>query len=302
MFRPIILLIALHLNTILLCMEKEFYGNLNLELLKTVPVDILPNITRFAAPAQWWYPHKTYTSKKLVYGIYFDVNNKLIEIIDLHEPRNPPQRKTEFIFFTQDGYISRFGYFDASGKKFITLVSHQHTVAIFDTRTHEHVNSIYHPHFINDFCIDSSQKFLATGSADCKARIFNIETCQEMCAFRYKHYVNSVCFNQSGKLFTTVSDNRTIDIFKQYDDYTLWQIILKDTLFTWLLIKKPNKKINSVKKLLQKVSATSSCSYKELITIWSTFPEYMQNAIWATMHYRIQKYGKTTLKSLLNVF
>lgn len=291
-------MVALHLNNMLFCMKKEPSNSLNLELLKTVPVEVLPNITHFAAPPQWWHPHTTHKCNKWVYGTYFDEHDELIKNTDLDKPRVLLPQEAEFVCFTDRGPISRLGYLDASGEKFMAPSKQQ--VAIFDSKTHEKIDSIQHPDWVHDICLDTSKKFLATGSEDYKARIFNIETHEEICHFQHKNYVNSVCFNQSGKLLATVSGNLTIDIFAQYNDYTLWQIILKQTLLTWLLIKKPNKKINTVKKLLQKISLTSPLSYKELTITWSTFPEYMQNAIWTTMHHRIQTHGKTTLKFLGN--
>jgi WD40 repeat protein len=291
----IFLLIALHLNGILFCMEIKPSHNLNLKLLKTMPLEIVQHITRFAAPSQWWYLNETFKNRNWwVYGIRFDDHGKLLEITDLYpySPRIPHLHEKKFDCLTDNYLIPRFGYFDSSERQFITTLSGK--VVGFDSITHEQTQTALfeHPDWVHSICLDSSKKFLATGSQDCKARIFNMETRQEMYSFKCKHYINSVCFNDSGKLLATVSGNRTIHIFDQYDDYTLWQLILKHTLHTWLLIKKPNKKINTVEKLFKKVSLTCDISYDELITIWSTFPEIMQKAIWNTMHYKIQKYGK----------
>src|SRR5260221_7135202 len=221
-------LIALHLNGILFCMEIEPFHNLNLELLKTIPAEIMPRIAYFAAPPQWWYPQETYKSKKWVYGTYFDAQDTLIEITELQGPMILQPQVQQFVCFTDRGHIPRSGYFDSSEQRFITTSSGK--VVIFDSNTHQQIDLFEHyREWIYDICLDSSKQFLATGAENCNARIFNMETRQIMHSFRHDHRVISVCFNQSGKLFTTVSGNRFMHMFAQYDDYSLWQLILKQT-------------------------------------------------------------------------
>jgi WD40 repeat protein len=293
----IILLIALHLSSTLFCMEIESTDNLNLKSLKAMPLEIVQHITHFAAPPQWWYPYKTYICKIWYYGFHFDVNGKVFEITSIYKAKIPKLQKKRFDCLINEVFTPLPGYFNSSKHQFITTLSNE--IIVCNRIPHAQTQTpLGHTDWVHSICPDTSLKFLASESHDCKAYI----THQELCSFKYKHDVTALCVNQSGKLFATVLGIRTIDIFTQYDDYTLWQLIFRQILSTWLLIKKPNKKINTVKKLLQKISLISFIPYKELITIWTTFPEYMQNAIWKTMNYRIQKYGKTTLKSLMNVF
>jgi hypothetical protein len=137
----------------------------------------------------------------------------------------------------------------------------------------------------------SSGKFL-TLSLGNDATIFDLQTLKEIDSF--SHPSGHICFDAS-EAYVISSDNRPnmrkTHIFSQYNDYTLEQLLLKKTLLTWLLIEKPNKKIRTHQYLLEDVTLKCSIPY-DLLEIWETFPHNMQMALWRTMEYRIQKYGK----------
>lgn len=199
-----------------------------------------------------------------------------------------------FNISTQAKIISSFQYgtsiisacFDQSSR-FLATVSHDHKTDIFDTQTQKNINFIW-GHSIN---FDHTGKLLATIS-DKTARIFEIETdTEETYFFQHSDSVNSACFHPSEKLFATAWNN-TVGIFARYDDYTADQLLLKKALITWLLIEKPDKKIDILEKLIADVSLKCTISEEELCKTWKTFPKNMCIAIWMTMLYRIQTYGK----------
>src|SRR5881394_2088374 len=115
-------LIALHLNSTLFCMDIKPSRNL-IELLETIPPEIVPSITYFAAPPQWWYLQKTYECNKVIYGAYFDTQEKLIEITNLQNSIILRPQEKQFVCLTNHGPSARFGYFDISEQQFITEIS-----------------------------------------------------------------------------------------------------------------------------------------------------------------------------------
>lgn len=60
--------------------------------------------------------------------------------------------------------------------------------------------------------------------------------------FEHDKCANSVCFDLSGKLLVTASSDKEIRIFTRYDDYTIEQLLLKNTLLNWLLIESQTNK------------------------------------------------------------
>jgi len=58
------------------------------------------------------------------------------------------------------------------------------------------------------------------------------------------------------------------------------------------VLKKPNKKIDSSEKLLNKIVKLLHRDKGELEKIWVSFSKNMQDVIWLSMHHKIQKYGK----------
>lgn len=126
----------------------------------------------------------------------------------------------------------------------------------------------------------------------CLARIYEYSTRKHLASFRHNTYVNDETFDPSGKYVTTASNDGNARIFKRHDTITIPQVMLKNALLTWLLIEKPDKKIESLEQLLTDVEKKYELSYEELITTWSSFPETMQGALLRTMLHRIQEYGK----------
>jgi hypothetical protein len=83
----------------------------------------------------------------------------------------------------------------------------------------------------------------------------------------------------------------------KYDNYTFDQIRFKAALSKWLRIEKPDKTIDTLEKLLDDVASKQDSCSKDLFIKWAietlkTFPQNMQDALWRTTNYKIQKYGK----------
>jgi len=86
-----------------------------------------------------------------------------------------------------------------------------------------------------------------------------------------------------------------------YEEDTLEQRILKIALNKWILIEKPDKELITRDMILSDVALKcfepSSYITKDILTnIWLTFPRNMRRALWRTLRYKIQKYGKNKKK------
>jgi WD40 repeat protein len=123
-------------------------------------------------------------------------------------------------------------------------------------------------------------------------RIFHTSTQTECASFNHSGSLSAVCCHPSGMQLATASCDNKVRIFTQYTNYTAEQLVLKKLLLTWLLIEKPDKKINSSSALLADVAVKFGIQETELIATWKSFPESLSSALWRTMQYKIQKYGK----------
>jgi WD40 repeat protein len=103
--------------------------------------------------------------------------------------------------------------------------------------------------------------------------------------------IRSVKWNSTGNKIVA-SILKDVRIWARYDDATLSQILLKTVLNLWLQLKKPSKEIDSPKKMLDTVAQLLLCDQGEIDKTWQSFPENMQQAIWLSMHKKIQRYGK----------
>ena len=103
---------------------------------------------------------------------------------------------------------------------------------------------------------------------------------------------NSARFNKDETHILTASHDNTARIWAQYTEWTIDQLLLYKLLFTWILVEKPNKKIDSVPNFITQAIGYSGCNKNELTTTWNTFPPAVQKHIWSTVNYIIQKYGK----------
>ena len=163
---------------------------------------------------------------------------------------------------------------------------------MFDVQEKKEIASFPHNDLVNSACFNNTGTLLVTASDDKTARIFDVQTHKEIASFPHNGWVYSVCFNNTGTLLATASSDKKARIFARYDDYTLDQLILKKAFNTWLLVEKPDKKLDSLEKLLADVACKHEYSYNTLLGVWKTFPEDMQDALWRTMQHRIQTHGK----------
>jgi WD40 repeat protein len=107
----------------------------------------------------------------------------------------------------------------------------------------------------------------------------------------WKQEVRSLQWNNAGTKIVAGIKNHAY-IWSRHDNYTLPQILLKKLLHLWLQLKKPYKTIDSSRKLLDAVACMLLFNYDEIIETWKSFPENMRQAMWLSMHNKIQKYGK----------
>ncbi len=133
---------------------------------------------------------------------------------------------------------------------------------------------------------------IITASDDRTMRLWHSKTGQELLRVIYDTCVTSALFNELGTEMVVATDDGKIQIFAQYRTDNLQQILLKKLLHVWLQLQKPNKEIDSPEKLLDTVAPMLRCNYDELCDVWKSFPENMRQAMWLSMHKKIQRYGK----------
>lgn len=85
---------------------------------------------------------------------------------------------------------------------------------------------------------------------------------------------------------------KDIHVIKEYKDYTLDQVQLKYALSHWLLIEKPDKKIDSLEKLLSDVAWKCGLDYQHCCVTWKSFPKPMQWGWLKDILEAIQRHGK----------
>jgi len=235
-----------------------------------------------------------------VFLICFDHSRKLFatysgdwitRIFDIKKNKEISSFKKEISPFQYDHLITNM-YFDLSGK-LITTTSRDKNIHIFNIKTDERSPFLEYHHLINGIGFDLSEKLIAIISNNKKVHVFDIQTKEKKFSFTYDEY-NNIKLAVAEKLFAITSDrdNKKIHIFTRYDNYTIKQLILKNALLTWLLIEKPDKKIDSLEKLIKNIASKFEIPYDELFKIYATFPENMQKALLNTMLYKIKKHGK----------
>lgn len=165
-------------------------------------------------------------------------------------------------------------------------------VKLCNIKTKEEINTFKLDNSATALSFDASNEYLAIASRDNQVHIFELETNKKIASLKHDQLVLSLSFSSSSNLLATGCLDEKARIFARYDNYTLEQLLLKKSFITWLLIEKPNKTIDTITKLLTDVAEKHTYSYDELLEIWKTFPEDMQNALWGTMHHKIQTYGK----------
>jgi WD40 repeat protein len=200
------------------------------------------------------------------------------------------QEKKEVDSFSYHDYL-RSACFNNTGALLATA-SHDKTARMFDVQEKKEIASFPHDGCVNSACFNNTGTLLVTASNDKTARMFDVQEKKEVAFFEHDGSVNSVCFNNTGTLFATASSDGKARIFARYDIYTLDQLILKKAFNSWLLVEKPDKRLDNLEKLLADVACKHECSYDALFAAWKTFPEYMQAALRRTMQHRIQTHGK----------
>ncbi len=123
-------------------------------------------------------------------------------------------------------------------------------------------------------------------------RLWHKKTGQELLRINYDKRVTSASFNGLGTEMVVATDDGKIQIFAQYRTANLPQVLLKKLLHVWVQLQMPSKETNSPEKLLDAVARMLRCNYDELCSTWKSFPENMQQAMWLSMHKKIQRYGK----------
>ena len=133
---------------------------------------------------------------------------------------------------------------------------------------------------------------ILTASDDKSARVWDSSSGAEIQRFNHNSCVNSARFNKDETCVLTASDDNTARLWQKYTSWTCDQRLLCKLLFTWLLVQKTHKSVNSIHDFI-----ATTCIYAEIDSghvdiVWKSFPEQIQKAIWQKIKLSIDKYGK----------
>lgn len=165
-------------------------------------------------------------------------------------------------------------------------------VHAWDQKEDKILFTIHHQNLINSVSFNPQGIEIITASSDGTMRLWNKKDGKELLRITYDKRVMSASFNSSGTEMVVAADDGKIQIFAQYHIDNLQQIFLKKLLYLWLQLQKPNKEIDSPKKMLDTVAQLLLCDENKIKNTWQSFPKHMQEAIWLSMHKKIQRYGK----------
>jgi hypothetical protein len=133
-----------------------------------------------------------------------------------------------------------------------------------------------------------------------KLKLHNLKNPQTKYSLYLPHSIKLARFDNIGTQLA-VCDDTTIYLSKQHYKYTMEELILKNALYNWLLIEKPNKnllieqpnkKVSTLEKILKDVALKSGLLYTELQKGWLFLPGNLQAALLKNITTKIQKYGK----------
>jgi hypothetical protein len=86
---------------------------------------------------------------------------------------------------------------------------------------------------------------------------------------------------------------KEVEIYAEYYDYTIPQLMMKNMLLSWLLIEKPNKKIINLQLLFENVAQKHEMHIAYFIYVWKTLPIFIRFDLWKNViRYKIERYGK----------
>ena len=124
------------------------------------------------------------------------------------------------------------------------------------------------------------------------AHLWDSSSGAEIQRFNHNSCVKSVCFNNNGTYVLTASDDKTARLWQKYTSWTCDQRLLCKLLFTWLLVQKTQKSVNSIHDFIATICIYAEIDSGHVNMVWKSFPEQIQAAIWQKIKLSIDKYGK----------
>ena len=296
-----------------------------------VPLEIKKHIS--AQLPQWWYLQDTLECPDPVYRVIIDSHRKFLAISARQNAYIFDMKTKRCIakfFHKNPAYDIRLSQ---CGTLLATARPGDGIISLFDIQTKMKITSVKCNNY-ESICFDSQKNLLvdrgnetyifnkkdnswitapresrnhSNDFKDCvqkdfkKVHLFNDKK-EKIASFCHDKPVNSACADRSLNILITASCDHKARIFAAHTNDTLDQRMFKAALNKWILIEKPSKELTTRDMILSDVATKCFDSHlnitgNALTNIWLTFPRDMRKALWRTLHYKIQKYGKFPCKT-----
>lgn len=227
-----------------------------------------------------------------VYSMNFNSSDELFATGAYFQQANILNAKTgkQITSFTSDNWINAVCF--EPTQDHIAIGSPIGKISLFHIKSGEKIMFPSCKAAISTIRFNTQETRLVIGSFDGKMHVFDIENKRKIASFAHDEAVNSVFFNNAGNLLASACSDKKARIFRRYEHWTLEQLVFKKILHSWLLIEKPDKKIDSLILLSADIEHKFGLKKEELTTIWMALPEALQSALWRTLQHKIQQHGK----------
>ncbi|HLJ31220.1 MAG TPA: hypothetical protein VKU36_02175 [Candidatus Babeliales bacterium] len=185
-----------------------------------------------------------------------------------------------------ENFIGRSACFNHQGTQFLVYGASP-ILYVHARERGKLLKELKHPKNIYYACFNHQDTEIFTVASDGYIRVWNCNTGCMLAKFG-SDCETLDCHKEGNRIVTPIGD--CARMWVRYDDVTLPQILLIKLLNVWWRLKKPDKAIDSSKKLLSTIATI--LRWDELCKTWQSLPEKIKDDIWLFMIDKIQRYGK----------
>jgi WD40 repeat protein len=291
----------------------------SLQKIKTLAPEIQQLICFFINP-QWWSVDKSFYYPIPVLVLNFNKSDtQLIAACSSHTRTLDIEKNEVISSFNHNKPIQLMRptvqYYNHSGTHYAEVFKREKrchgyrsnagfSTHISNTQTNEESVWFKHNEPVSALCFNHANTRLAVACDDGYVYIFDMIKKEKIASLKHPNYINAICFSHSDELLATTCNDGNTRIFKENNDYiadilnkhtsyTCEQMWFKNLLLNWLLIKKPDRRITTMKMLICDIAAKNKILLKTLFDTFNTFSEDIQSFIWIRMRNNINRFSKT---------